>query len=231
MNILINGGSRGIGSATALYLSQDVNNRIIITGRNEAALKKICGSARNKNISYIFLDLSEYASSEQEFFLKTSEAFNKIDILINNAGSLYSKKFLEISDEKIRLMMETNFFGPASVIRTLFPLFVKGSHIINISSMGGFQGSVKFSGLSYYSATKAAMACMTECLAAEFSEYGISVNCLALGSVDTEMLQKAFPGYKASVSADEMGRFIADFAFRANKIMNGKIVPVALSTP
>ena len=62
-------------------------------------------------------------------------------------------------------MMETNFFGPASVIRIVKPFMRPGGHILNISSMGGFQGSLKFKGLSYYSASKAALACLTECLA------------------------------------------------------------------
>jgi NAD(P)-dependent dehydrogenase (short-subunit alcohol dehydrogenase family) len=106
-----------------------------------------------------------------------------------------------------------------------------GSHIVNISSMGGFQGSSKYKGLSYYSASKSALACLTECLANEFSEYGISVNCLALGSVKTEMLDKAFPGYKAPVDAKEMAEFISDFALTGHKFFNGKILPVAVTNP
>jgi NAD(P)-dependent dehydrogenase (short-subunit alcohol dehydrogenase family) len=97
--------------------------------------------------------------------------------------------------------------------------------------MGGFQGSSKYMGLSYYSASKAAMACLTECLATEFFEAGIKVNCLALGSVQTEMLAEAFPGYKALVDAREMGEFIADFALNGHKFFNGKILPVAVSNP
>jgi NAD(P)-dependent dehydrogenase (short-subunit alcohol dehydrogenase family) len=97
--------------------------------------------------------------------------------------------------------------------------------------MGGFQGSVKFPGLSYYSASKAALACISECLAGEFREHKISVNCLALGSAQTEMLEKAFPGYQAPVTALEMGKLIGDFALNGNRYYNGKIIPVALTTP
>jgi NAD(P)-dependent dehydrogenase (short-subunit alcohol dehydrogenase family) len=128
-------------------------------------------------------------------------------------------------------MMEINYFAPVTLIRTLFPLMRKGSHIVNISSMGGFQGSLKFDGLSCYSASKAAMACLTECLASEFSEPGIAVNCLAPGSVSTEMLSDAFPGYNAPVSAKDMGNFVAWFATNGGKFFNGKILPVALTTP
>jgi NAD(P)-dependent dehydrogenase (short-subunit alcohol dehydrogenase family) len=107
----------------------------------------------------------------------------------------------------------------------------KGSHIVNIASMGGFQGSSKYPGLSCYSASKAALACLTECLAGEFTESGIKVNCLALGSVQTEMLEEAFPGYKAPVDAQEMAEFIADFALKGHKFFNGKILPVAVNNP
>jgi NAD(P)-dependent dehydrogenase (short-subunit alcohol dehydrogenase family) len=108
---------------------------------------------------------------------------------------------------------------------------LEGSHIVNISSMGGFQGSSKYRGLSYYSASKAAIGCLTECLAIEFSEAGIKVNCLAIGAVQTEMFEEAFPGLKAPVSASEMGRYVSEFALNGHKFFNGKILPVAISNP
>jgi NAD(P)-dependent dehydrogenase (short-subunit alcohol dehydrogenase family) len=97
--------------------------------------------------------------------------------------------------------------------------------------MGGFQGSAKYKGLSYYSASKAALACLSECLAAEFATSGINVNCLALGAVQTEMLEEAFPGYKAPVDAKTMARFISDFALNGHKFFNGKVLPVAIDNP
>ena len=105
------------------------------------------------------------------------------------------------------------------------------SHIVNIGSMGGFQGSAKFKGLSLYSAAKGAVAVLTESMAEEFKERGIKVNALALGAVQTEMLASAFPGYKAPLTAGQMAEFIADFALNGHKYFNGKILPVSLSTP
>jgi NAD(P)-dependent dehydrogenase (short-subunit alcohol dehydrogenase family) len=147
------------------------------------------------------------------------------------AGSLVSQDFMKMKDSDARTMMETNFFGPAAAIRILRTLMVRGSHILNISSMGGYQGSTKFRGLSYYSASKAAIACLSECLAEEFRDSGISVNCLALGAVQTEMLAEAFPGYNAPVGAGEIASFISYFALNGQKFMNGRIIPVALSNP
>lgn len=231
MNILITGGSRGIGRQAALCLASDRNNQVLVTGRNENALKSLENEALNDNISRYVMDFSEPGQNWTTFTEHVSSVFSIIDIVINNAGSLINKKFTELSDPEVRQMMEINYFAPVTLIRSLFPLLRKGSHIVNISSMGGFQGSSKFNGLSGYSASKAAMACMSECLASEFSEYGISVNCLAPGSVATEMLREAFPGYKASVSAKEMGEFIAWFAVEGGKFFNGKILPVAITTP
>ena len=110
-------------------------------------------------------------------------------------------------------------------------LMPKGSHIVNISSMGGFQGSVKFPGLSLYSASKGAVSILTESLAAELTEQRISVNALTFGAVDIDMLRSAFPDYQASFSAQEMGEYLADFALNKAKYYNGKVLPVSSSTP
>lgn len=147
------------------------------------------------------------------------------------AGMVISKNFSEITNREARLLMETNFFGPASVIKVLKPFMANGSHIVNISSMSGYQGSSKFAGLSYYSSSKAAISSLSECLASEFRDSGISVNCLALGAVQTEMLEEAFPGYNAPLDAKKMAEFISYFALNGNKFFNGKIIPLAVSDP
>jgi short-subunit dehydrogenase len=231
MNIIVTGGSNGIGKQIALFLSQEKSNEILITGRNFKTLKKVADAADNGNIRYLVSDFRKLHMVPDEFKNSVLSFFNTVDILINNAGTLYSKKFIDISDDQAREMMEVNFFAPMLIIKTLLPVMNRNAHIVNISSMGGFQGSAKFPGLSYYSATKAALACITECLAGELAEQKISVNCLALGSAQTEMLENAFPGYNAPVTASEMGRYIADFALNGNRVFNGKVLPVALTTP
>ncbi|HKR03686.1 MAG TPA: SDR family oxidoreductase, partial [Bacteroidia bacterium] len=152
-------------------------------------------------------------------------------LLINNAGLLINKPFEELSETDWLNMYKVNVFGPVKIIKTILPLMGKTNktHIVNISSYGGFQGSSKFRGLSGYSSGKAALANLTECLAEEFKNKNISVNCLALGSVQTEMLAKAFPGYTAAVSPQQMAQFIVDFAFTGHNYFNGKILPVTLS--
>ncbi|HLP73844.1 MAG TPA: SDR family oxidoreductase [Bacteroidales bacterium] len=229
MNIIINGGTKGIGRETVIKLAQIPGSRLLVTGRDSAQLGSL--AEMHPNVSPLVFDLSEFDMYSGNLVNMISSEFRTIDIMINMAGLLISKSFMEITEKESRSILETNFFGPASVIRLVKPFLIRGAHIVNISSMGGFQGSAKYNGLAYYSAAKAAIACLTECLAVEFSDDGISVNCLALGSVQTEMLAAAFPGYKAPVTAAEMGEFIADFALRGHKVFNGKILPVAVTNP
>jgi NAD(P)-dependent dehydrogenase (short-subunit alcohol dehydrogenase family) len=229
MNIIINGGTRGIGREVVLFLAKDSDNKILVTGRNVKELKSL--AANHKNVIATTIDLLDVDSQMGKFRDTVLRVFDRVDILINMAGTLIAKDFLNTNNIDARIMMETNFIGPASIIRTLYPLMTKGSHIVNISSMGGFQGSSKYNGLSYYSASKAALASLSECLAKEFMESGVRVNCLALGAVQTEMLEDAFPGYKAPVDAKEMAEFISDFALNGHKFFNGKILPVAISNP
>ncbi|MBK9391493.1 MAG: SDR family oxidoreductase [Bacteroidetes bacterium] len=229
MNIIVNGGTRGIGREIVNELSHDPVNHIIVTGRNAESLKSL--SSISQNIHTVQLDLTSSDKSYISLINNIKEHFTSVDTLINNAGLLIAKSFLETDEKEARMIMETNFFGPALMIQKIKPYMAEGSHIVNISSMGGFQGSAKFNGLAFYSSAKAALACLSECLANEFSDLKISVNSLALGAVQTEMLEEAFPGYKAPVTAKEMAGFISYFALNGHKFFNGKVLPVAVSKP
>ncbi len=231
MNIVITGASSGIGRELAIKFSETAGNRIFVLARNEEALKSLFAGAVHKNITGMAADITGTQSSLTELKNRIENEFQTVDILVNNAGYLVNKPFGEHSVKDISNIVSTNFTGPAAVINALLPMLDNGSHVVNISSMGGFQGSIKFPGLSFYSASKGALAVLTECLAVEFSGTGISFNCLCLGAVDTQMLNAAFPGYKAPVSATDMAAFIADFAEKGNKFFNGKILPVSVSVP
>jgi len=125
----------------------------------------------------------------------------------------------------------TNVFGVAALINNMLPFAVKGTHVVNISSVGGVQGSVKFSGLSAYSSSKGALISLTELLAEEYKNSGIIFNVLALGAVQTKMLEKAFPGYKASCGPKEMAKYIHDFSINTNTVSKGRVILVSDITP
>jgi len=231
MNIIVNGATRGIGKEAAIILAREKSNSVLITGRNDKSLRMIASLPVSGKIIPCRIDISEFEKHEKTFVEAVKSHFDVVDILINMAGFLITRDFSDFTAMESRQLMETNFFGPASVIRVLLPFMRKGSHIVNISSMGGFQGSAKYKGLSYYSAAKAALSCLSECLAVELREQGIIINCLALGSVQTEMFEEAFPGFKAPVNALEMGELISVFAVKGNKFFNGRIIPVAFNNP
>ncbi len=236
MTIIITGASRGIGFEMVRLFAKKGNHHIFAISRNQLKLQKLTTECKKinhqANVIPLVMDLLEIPASPVRLEAIKSSTDN-IDILINNAGSLITKSFQSTSLTEAMDMFRTNFFAPAYLIRELLSHMGKKSntHILNIGSMGGFQGSSKYPGLSYYSASKAALAVLTECLPVELENRLISVNCLALGAAQTEMFSEAFPDHKAPVSAAEMAEFIVDFALRGHKYFNGKVIPVAISNP
>ena len=234
MNIIITGASSGVGFEAVIELVLSGKHKVIALARSQDKLERLLEIANNFNpeskLYAIAFDIvhGDYGSLQQ--FIATNFD-NRVDILINNAGVLINKPFTELLEADFVEMLQSNFIGHVRMIQGVVHLMPSGSHIVNIGSMGGFQGSAKFPGLSAYSASKAALHTLTECLAQEFTDKGIKVNCLALGSAQTEMLEKAFPGYESPVMAFEMGKYIADFALTGQQFFNGKVLPVASSTP
>ncbi|TWR27766.1 SDR family oxidoreductase [Mucilaginibacter achroorhodeus] len=234
MNIIITGASSGVGFEAVIELITSGKHKVIALARSQDKLTRLMEISQSINpdcqLFAIAFDIvhDEYAGLQQ-FINQNFDG--KIDALINNAGVLINKPFMELQETDFVEMLQSNYLGHVRVIQNLLQFMGQGSHILNIGSMGGFQGSSKFNGLSAYSASKSALHTLTECLAQEFADKGIKVNCLALGSAQTEMLEQAFPGYESPVMAFEMGKYIADFAIGGHKFFNGKILPVALTTP
>jgi NAD(P)-dependent dehydrogenase (short-subunit alcohol dehydrogenase family) len=223
-NIIITGTSRGIGYELALQFANAGHQVLAISRKIPQVL------IENENITCLSVDLSnENDLNSVENFLANS--WKKVDIIIHNAGSLISKPFAELSQSDFENVYKVNVFGVANLTRIALPFLQKGSHVVTISSMGGIQGSMKFPGLAAYSSSKGAVITLSELLAEEYKEQGIAFNVLALGAVNTEMLQEAFPGYEAPISASEMADYIFNFALTGNKYHNGKIIQVSSSTP
>jgi len=209
MNVLITGASKGIGAALVKHFAAHTDTTIIALARDIELLKNLqnfCAKTYQKSIHVYKVDLSQ-----PDFKIPLNAILKEhqhIDIVINNVAPM--------------LLLQSVF---AHLDAT------KKCHVVNIGSMGGFQGSIKFPGLATYSASKAALANLTECLAEEFKGKNVFVNCLALGSVQTEMLNNAFPGFKAQTTAEEMAKFIFDFATQQPVLINGKVIPVSVDTP
>ena len=222
-NIIITGTSSGIGLELVKIYSKNGYN-VISLSRSDLPAKGLVG------VEHMNFDISKKESLVNLVNLVKNK-YKKIDILINNAGKLINKSFKDLSKDDLYDIYDVNVFGVISLIQCLLPFFKKDSHVVNISSIGGISGSSKFPGLTAYSSSKGALNILTEVLAEEFKESGPKFNSLSLGSVNTPMLNKAFPGYKAQVNPNEMASFIFDFANNSSKVFNGKVIPVSSSNP
>jgi 3-oxoacyl-[acyl-carrier protein] reductase len=226
-NIIVIGASRGIGVELVHQFAQNPSHHVWAFSRDLAGMQEKFKGL--ENVSAFALDV---ASAEvKPSFSSQIEAINHIDILIYNAGFLVNKPFLNLTRSDIQTSYQINVMSAFEIFQAAMPKFSEKAHIVSISSMGGVQGTVKFAGLSSYSTPKAALVSLTELLAEEFKDTDWAFNCLALGAAQTEMLEAAFPGYQAPVTAVEMAEFIVDFSLNANRFIRGKVVPVSLSTP
>jgi 3-oxoacyl-[acyl-carrier protein] reductase len=224
-NIIITGTSRGIGFEL-VRLFAEAGHNVLALSRNDKPIK---------NLNFSHVTAFSFDLSKEDDYLRVADFIKKewqqVDILINNAGALLNKPFAETSIHDFEIIYKTNVFGVSELTRTILPFTKKESHIVTISSMGGVQGSMKFPGLAAYSSSKAAVITLTELWAEEFKETGPSFNVLALGAVQTEMLEEAFPGYQAPITALEMAQYIFEFSLSGNKYYNGKLLQVSNSTP
>ncbi|AEK22440.1 SDR family NAD(P)-dependent oxidoreductase [Capnocytophaga canimorsus] len=223
--IIITGTSRGIGLALAKQLAE-AGHQVLALSRNETPIQAL----KHQGIQSLPFDITSRTSLEQlSIFLK--EQWGRVDVLIHNAGKLVNKPFEVITSSDFLSVYEVNVFGVAHLTQVVLPFMPTESHVVAISSMGGVQGSLKFSGLAAYSSSKGALITLMELLAEEYKDKKIAFNTLALGAVQTEMLQEAFPDYQANTSPEQMAEFIANFALNGHKWFNGKLIQVSNTTP
>jgi len=223
--IVITGTSRGIGFELAKQFA-DAKHHVLALSRDTSTINAL----QHPNITVISVDLSKEEDLQKAADF-VADSWEHVDVLIHNAGSLINKPFTALTQQDFLDVYQVNVFGVAGLTQKMIPFLNKGSHVVTISSMGGVQGSLKFPGLAAYSSAKGAVITLSELLAEEYKEEGISFNVLALGAVQTEMLEAAFPGYEAPVKAAEMARYIVDFSLTGNQFYNGKTLPVSSTNP
>ena len=221
--IIVTGASRGIGHEV-VKIAEKKGHRVYSISRNIKALKDYSFKYPRQ------VDLANEDSIDK-FSLEIKSDGVKVDALINNAGAFLNKPFEKISKKEFEYIFQVNVFGLSLITRKVLPMIDRKGHIVNITSMGGINGSTKFAGLTAYSSSKGAVNILTELLAEEYKEKGPSFNALAFGAVQTEMLEEAFPGLKAPISAKEIADFVFDFSLKGQKYFNGKIIPVSSTTP
>lgn len=230
MKYIITGTSRGIGKQLLITALKN-GHQVISISRSKTEIENELNTNLITNWSEIMGDLTENSTLKK--LTESLTNWNSVDVLINNAGYLVNKPFELLSITDFNRSYQVNVLVPSLLIKFCIPYLKESSlgKVINIGSIGGVQGSVKFPGLAIYSSSKGALATLTECLAEEYKSSNIHFNYLALGAVQTEMLEKAFPGFIAPVTPIQMAEFIYHYSIYSANMMNGKIIPVALSTP
>lgn len=231
MNIIVTGASSGIGYELAGAFARG-GNKVFVIARQSVKLKKLASENPEGSIIPVTLDLATYEYKELDTALEAHRV-DHIDILVHNAGYLINKPFADLSSEDWEYTFKVNVIGVALLTRVLLSRMggEKATHIVMIGSIGGINGSLKFPGLSAYSSSKGALGVLAEMLAEEFKGKNVFVNCLALGSVQTEMLEKAFPGYRANMTSREISGFIFNFCVEGWRYINGKILPISGGNP
>jgi len=226
--ILITGVSRGVGYALATKFLQS-GHKVVGTSRNISTLSK---SFLPYGEHFIPLQLSFDTPELIKLAVdKLKSQHLTIDVVVHNAGVLVKKPFTEVSYQDMLDCYQANVFGPYMLTQQVLPILHSHAHVVFISSMGGFQGSLKFPGLTAYSSSKAAEASLAECLQEEFKETNYAFNTICLGAVQTEMLNLAFPGYVAPLTSERLSTYLEVFCLTANHFMRGKVLPLSMSNP
>lgn len=230
--ILVTGATRGIGYAIALNALKQ-NAYVAICARNIQQAEDIILEAKEHNKLKNLLVVKADVSNEQDVVLllnKIKETFGKIDIVINNAAITLDSLLVSLSKEGWDQLIRVNLTGPFLISREAIKIFIeqkiKGK-IINIGSLAQ-SGAPSNAG---YAASKGGLIGLTQALARDYGDYGISANTISLGLVDTEMTRN-YPDFakqvlikscpqKRSAAPNEIANIVLDFAARDLSCVNG----------
>lgn len=223
--ICITGASKGIGRA---LVNEALNRGYQVIGISRTGVI----SESNPLYKDIQCDLMDIENTK-EALLSRLDGVEVIDVLINNAGLLVKDTWRTGKADAVSKLVHLNAWVPARLSALLLPYLLKSknAHIINVSSMAGVVGSEKYKDLFSYGLSKAAQHAVTEYMSADLIKEGIAVNTIAPGAVKTDMLRKAFPDSDTGASPEDMASFILHFATSGNKVLTGRIIPVAITNP
>jgi len=190
-NAIVTGGSAGIGAATSLELAREGANVCLTYRKHEAEAKEFANQIiqMGRKAIAVHCDIAQFDAAEN--VVKAAlEAFGSLDILVNNAGMNWDGVCWKMSEEQWDRVLEVNLKGYFNFTRHVAPLFKgqKYGKIINVTSINGLRG--KF-GQTNYSASKAGIIGYTKAVAKELGAFGVNVNAVAPGLIETQMLKES----------------------------------------
>ena len=187
--ILVTGASRGIGRATALLLAEHGAKVIVNYNKSEKEAEDVISMMRGKGKEAIMIKANVAKEEEvKEMFTEIREKFGRIDVLVNNAGIMKNNLLLMTKTDEFNEIVETNCKGIFLCMRAAAKMMMKkmSGKIINLSSIVGINGN---SGQIVYSGSKAFLIGLTKSAAKELGMYGITVNAVAPGLIDTDLIK------------------------------------------
>jgi NAD(P)-dependent dehydrogenase (short-subunit alcohol dehydrogenase family) len=220
---IITGAGRGVGRATALRFARE-GARVVLFSRTPAPLDDVAAEIARQG--YHLLAVVGDVSREEDvqaLFQQTMQTFNRVDILVNCAGIVAVRPFVEMDVPTWDHVLEVNLRGTFLCCHEAFRIMAaqRSGVIVNLSSLSGVKGVEKFPGLSAYNVSKAGVASLTEILAVEGKPYNIRVCAVSPGAVDTEMLKQAAPHLRASMTADDLAEILLFMVDESGRVLSG----------
>jgi NAD(P)-dependent dehydrogenase (short-subunit alcohol dehydrogenase family) len=206
---LITGCSKGLGRALAAQ-ALAAGYRVVVTARRTADVADLVAAHADAALA-VELDVTNPIQMNAAVSVAENR-FGRIDLLVNNAGYGYIAAIEEGEDADVRMLFETDLFGPVNLVKAVLPGMRarRRGHIVNISSIGGL---VTYAGVGYYHMAKFGLEAMSETLAKEVAPLGIGVTVVAPGAFRTD--------FRGPASIKQSVACIEDYADTAGKSRNG----------
>ena len=225
---IITGAGRGVGKATARRFARE-GARVFLFSRTPGTLDETATAIAREGGQV--LSMAGDVSREEDvraLFQRAMDAYGRVDILVNCAGIVLVRPFVDMDAETWDRVIAVNLRGTFLCCRQAFRVMMaqQSGVIINLSSLSGIKGVEKFPGLSAYNVSKAGVAGLTEILAVEGKPFHIRVCAVSPGAVDTEMLRQAAPHLKAGMTPDDLAEILLFLAGNSGRMLSGSNIEI-----
>ena len=225
---IITGAGRGIGRATARLFARE-GARVVLFSRTASQLTEVASEISGEG-GQALTAVGDVSREEDvaALFQQVSQTYGRVDILVNCAGIVAVRPFVEMDVATWDAVIGVNLRGTFLCCLTAFQMMAAQQRgvIINLSSLSGVKGVEKFPGLSAYNVSKAGVAGLTEILAVEGQPHNIRVCAVSPGAVETEMLQQAAPHLKAGMTPDDMALILLFLAGDSGRMLSGSNIEI-----
>lgn len=225
---IITGAGRGVGKATARRFARE-GARVVLFSRTPGTLDETATDIAHEGGQVLSMvgDVSR-EEDVRALFQRAMDTYGRVDILVNCAGIVLVRPFVDMDAETWDRVIAVNLRGTFLCCRQAFRVMMaqQSGVIINLSSLSGVRGVEKFPGLSAYNVSKAGVAGLTEILAVEGKPFHIRVCAVSPGAVDTEMLRQAAPHLKTGMTPDDLAEILLFLADDSGRMLSGSNIEI-----